>query len=81
MSSGAGSGRGLPDPHWSEAVTAFVAARDGRRVDQDGLLKHCRERLAASKVVHVVEELPVDAQGKILKRLLRAGQSTDRGQE
>jgi len=34
----------------------------------------CRERLAAFKVpkaVHVVTELPVDAQGKILKRELR----------
>jgi acyl-CoA synthetase (AMP-forming)/AMP-acid ligase II len=42
--------------------------------DPDAVIAFCRERLAGFKVpkdVHVVAELPVDAQGKILKRELR----------
>lgn len=66
---------GVPDPVWSEAVTAFVVARPDAAVDPAGLVAFARERLAAykaPKAVHVVEALPVDAQGKVLKRELRA---------
>lgn len=66
---------GLPDPYWSEAVTAFVVARQGCEPTAEELVAHCRARLAAYKVpkaVHLVSELPVDPQGKILKRRLRA---------
>ena len=65
---------GRPDPYWSEAVTAFVIPRPGAVPDPDAVIAFCRERLAVFKVpkaVHVVAELPVDAQGKILKRELR----------
>jgi acyl-CoA synthetase (AMP-forming)/AMP-acid ligase II len=65
---------GRPDAYWSEAVTAFVIARSGATADPDEVIAFCRERLAGFKVpkaVHVVAELPVDAQGKILKRELR----------
>ncbi len=65
---------GRPDPYWAEAVTAFVIARPGAAPDPDAVIAFCRERLAAFKVpkaVHVVAELPVDGQGKILKRELR----------
>ena len=67
---------GMPDPYWSEAVTAFVVVQPGRELEPDELIAHCRERLAVFKVpkaVHLVEELPVDPQGKILKRRLRDG--------
>ena len=65
---------GMPDPYWSEAVTAFVIAAEGSTPDPAALIEHCRTSLAsykAPKAVHVIEELPVDAQGKILKRELR----------
>ena len=65
---------GMPDEYWSEAVTAFVVPRPGHVPDPDEVIAFCRERLAvfkAPKRVHVVEELPVDPQGKILKRELR----------
>jgi acyl-CoA synthetase (AMP-forming)/AMP-acid ligase II len=65
---------GMPDPYWSEAVTAFVVVRPGRSVTPDELIAHCRAQLAVFKVpkaVHLVDELPVDPQGKILKRRLR----------
>jgi acyl-CoA synthetase (AMP-forming)/AMP-acid ligase II len=65
---------GLPDEKWSEAVTAFVVPRPGVEVTPEALLAHCREQLAPFKLpkaVHLVEALPRDTQGKILKRELR----------
>jgi acyl-CoA synthetase (AMP-forming)/AMP-acid ligase II len=65
---------GLPDDYWSEAVTACVVLKPGASIDPDQVIAHCKERLAPFKVpkaVHVVEALPKDTQGKILKRELR----------
>ncbi|MHA6797480.1 class I adenylate-forming enzyme family protein (plasmid) [Pseudonocardia bannensis] len=70
---------GMPDPYWSEAVTAFVIPQDGHGVTSEAIIAHCKEHLASYKVpkaVHIVEELPVDPQGKILKRQLRATPTT-----
>ncbi|HTK66443.1 MAG TPA: class I adenylate-forming enzyme family protein [Pseudonocardia sp.] len=69
---------GIPDPYWSEAVTAFVVPKDGHDLDPDELVAFCKEHLATYKVpkaVRLVDELPVDPQGKILKRELRARSS------
>ena len=65
---------GLPDDYWSEAVSAFVVPKAGRTVEPDQVIDHCRASLAGYKVpkaVHVVDALPKDTQGKILKRRLR----------
>ena len=65
---------GRPDEYWSEAVTAFVILAPGAAIDDGALVAFCRERLASyktPKAVHVVEEFPVDGQGKVLKRELR----------
>jgi acyl-CoA synthetase (AMP-forming)/AMP-acid ligase II len=65
---------GLPDDYWSEAVTAFVVLRAGATLSGDDLREHCKSSMAGFKVpkaVHVVAELPVDPQGKLLKRELR----------
>ncbi|MDI2030406.1 class I adenylate-forming enzyme family protein [Saccharopolyspora sp. TS4A08] len=70
---------GVPDPYWSEAVTAFVVAQPGRDLAADELTEHCRRLLAGYKVpkeVHLVDELPLDPQGKILKRRLRSLQNS-----
>ncbi len=66
---------GLPDDYWSEAVTGFVIPRDGASAEPAAVIDFCRGQLAPYKVpkaVHVVDEFPVDPQGKILKRRLRA---------
>ncbi|MGP3925825.1 acyl-CoA synthetase [Streptomyces sp. 8N616] len=63
---------GLPDDRWIEAVTAVVVPRG--EVEPQELVDHARERLAhfkAPKRVILVEELPRNASGKILKRELR----------
>ena len=73
---------GVPDPYWSEAVTAFVVVRPGGTApSEEDVITHCRETLAGYKVpkaVCFVRELPKDPQGKILKRELRARASEER---
>jgi O-succinylbenzoic acid--CoA ligase len=61
---------GLPDAEWGEVVTAFVVLNGGT---EDDLIAHCRERLAGYKVprsLHVVDALPRNAAGKLLRREL-----------
>ena len=58
----------------SQVVTAFAVARPGQTIDPEAVRNFCREQLAAykvPKVVNVVDALPKDTQGKILKRELR----------
>src|SRR5829696_6316236 len=64
----------MPHPRWGEAGVAFVVLTRGAEVDPDDLRTWCRERLAAYKVpvrVLVVDELPRNATGKVLKAPLR----------
>jgi fatty-acyl-CoA synthase len=65
---------GIPDPKWIEAVTAAVVLRAGEQASETELIAFCRERLAAFKApkhVVLVDALPKNASGKILKRDLR----------
>jgi fatty-acyl-CoA synthase len=65
---------GTPDDRWIEAITAFVVLKDGAREGEAELITHVKARLAGFKVpkrVVVVDELPRNASGKLLKRVLR----------
>jgi acyl-CoA synthetase (AMP-forming)/AMP-acid ligase II len=65
---------GVPHPRWVETPVAFVVAARGTEVSEDELIDHCRRYLAGYKkpsAVVVVEELPRNASGKVLKRRLR----------
>lgn len=65
---------GLPDPVWVETVVAAVVPRDGSDLSADDLIAHCREHLAGFKTpkqVFLVESLPKNPSGKLLKRELR----------
>ncbi|TIC84166.1 class I adenylate-forming enzyme family protein [Nocardioides sp. GY 10127] len=65
---------GLPDDYWSEVVTAFVVLRAGASATGEELREHCRGEMASYKVpkaVHLLDALPTDPQGKLLKRELR----------
>ncbi|MGW1620775.1 acyl-CoA synthetase [Streptomyces sp. NPDC002172] len=63
---------GLPDERWIEAVTAVVVRRG--EIDEAGLIAHVKEKLPAFKApkrILLVDALPRNASGKILKRALR----------
>jgi fatty-acyl-CoA synthase len=65
---------GVPDPKWGESGVAVVVLKDGAELDQATLIAHCVERLAKFKVparMHVIDALPRNATGKVLKRELR----------
>jgi fatty-acyl-CoA synthase len=63
-----------PDAKWVGAVTAAVVVRAGSAVDAAELTAHCRGLLAPFKCpkrVEIVDALPKNPSGKILKRDLR----------
>ncbi len=65
---------GVPDDRWGETVKAVVAFRPGQSASPDELIAFARERLAGYKApssIDVVEALPRNPSGKILKRDLR----------
>jgi acyl-CoA synthetase (AMP-forming)/AMP-acid ligase II len=65
---------GVPHPKWGETVKAVVVAAPNASVDGDELIAFSRERLAHYKCptsVTVVDDLPRNPTGKVLKRQLR----------
>lgn len=65
---------GVPDERMGEVGTAFVVARRGAGVDPDALIAWCRGEMANYKVprhVTLVDTLPLNASGKVLKYQLR----------
>jgi fatty-acyl-CoA synthase len=65
---------GLPDPRWTEAVTACVVPVPGERPAPDEIVSFCKQRLAGFKVpkaVYVWSALPLSPAGKVMKRLLK----------
>lgn len=63
-----------PDETWVEAVTAFVTLRPGAQADEQEIIGHVRDQLAAHKApktVHFIEAIPKSPVGKILRRALR----------
>jgi O-succinylbenzoic acid--CoA ligase len=72
---------GRTDAEWGEAVVAAVVLRDGEPLDADALRAHCQQRLARFKVPKAferVERLPRTESGKLLRRELDNGESTQR---
>jgi acyl-CoA synthetase (AMP-forming)/AMP-acid ligase II len=66
---------GVPSPRWGETPKAVVVPVPGATIDPDALLADVRTRLARYKCptsIDVVDALPRNASGKVLKRELRA---------
>lgn len=66
---------GVPDDQWGESVKAIVVLQSGMVATEAELIAYCRERIAhykAPKSVAFAHELPRNASGKLLKRVLRA---------
>jgi O-succinylbenzoic acid--CoA ligase len=65
---------GQPDRRWGSVPVAAVVLAHGRRVRDEDLARHCRERLAGYKVpvrFHRLDALPRGDGGKLLRRELR----------
>lgn len=66
---------GIPDEHSGEAPVAYVEIEEGvESIDEAKLKKHLREHLANYKIpkqIHTIDELPKNATGKVLKRVLK----------
>jgi acyl-CoA synthetase (AMP-forming)/AMP-acid ligase II len=75
---------GVPDDRLGEVGQAFVVARRGQSVDEDQLIAFAKARMANYKVprsVVVVDELPVNAAGKVMKHVLRQHALEERGNQ
>ena len=65
---------GLPDRDWGERVTAFIVSHKGQQPDPTALKSFLKKRLAGFKVPKefvVVDELPKNNAGKLLKREIK----------
>ncbi len=66
---------GRPDPQWGEAVVAFVVAAPGQSCEAAALDAHCLAHMARfkrPKDYRLVDALPKNHYGKVLKTELRA---------
>lgn len=65
---------GIPDPRLGQVGMAFVVTGPDGTLDGSDLIQWCRGQMANFKVpraVEVVDELPLNATGKVLKDVLR----------
>ncbi|MDG2303093.1 MAG: AMP-binding protein [Candidatus Binatia bacterium] len=65
---------GLANEEWGQIVAAAVVLRPGQSASHEELGEHCRARLASFKkpeVVQIIDELPRNPLGKILRNDLR----------
>ena len=66
---------GVPDEEFGQRLKAFVVRRDGAQLDEQDVKRYVKENLARFKVprdIVFVQELPRNATGKVLKRVLQA---------
>jgi acyl-CoA synthetase (AMP-forming)/AMP-acid ligase II len=65
---------GMPNSQWGESLHAFIVPKSGAAIEYDAIIASCRAQLAGFKIprtVSVVDELPRNAGGKVMKALLR----------
>ena len=66
---------GVPDPYWVERVHALVVLKENVQAAEEDIISFCKQHIAhykAPKSVELVESLPKNPQGKILKREIRS---------
>lgn len=64
---------GIPDDYWGEAVKAVVVLKPGIKITEEELINYCKQNLASykkPKSVDLVDSLPKNSGGKILKKEL-----------
>jgi len=65
---------GLPDPKWIEIVAAAIVLKKGSTVKEKDIIAFSKERLAGFKCpkkIFIMDKLPKNPSGKILKRELK----------
>lgn len=65
---------GVPDERWDEVIKAVVVLKPGTKLDATDIERHLRTRIGGFKIprsYEVVEALPRNASGKVLRRKLR----------
>ena len=65
---------GVPSERWGEVGLAVLVLKPGQTLEKEAVVAYCSERLARFKVpadVAVIDALPRNATGKVLKRELR----------
>ncbi|BBO69758.1 acyl-CoA synthetase [Desulfosarcina alkanivorans] len=65
---------GLPHPHWTEAVTAFVVKQENADLDEQDVIDLCKRELGKFEIpkrVVFIDEMPLTSTGKIRKNILR----------
>lgn len=69
---------GVPDPDWGQRLAAYVVLHDGYAADPDqirDLVKNRAARFSVPRDVYFLPELPRNATGKVVPRLLEAARS------
>ncbi len=64
----------VPDEEWGESVKAVIVPRPGAKVTEEEIIGFCKQNLASYKKprsIDFVETVPINPQGKIMKRELR----------
>jgi acyl-CoA synthetase (AMP-forming)/AMP-acid ligase II len=65
---------GIPDEKFGEAVKAFIVTKDGKELSQEDVIEFCKSKIASyktPKTVDLIEIIPRNPSGKILKKVLR----------
>jgi acyl-CoA synthetase (AMP-forming)/AMP-acid ligase II len=65
---------GIPDKRWGEVILAAIVLKAGQRASEEELINHCNGRVARFKVpkrIQFMDQLPMSAFGKILRREVR----------
>ena len=66
---------GVPDEKWGEVLKAFIVRRPGSDCSAEALLTFMEPRIARMKLpkhVEFIDQIPRNANGKVLKTALRA---------
>ena len=65
---------GVPDEKFGEAVKAFIVTKDGKELPQEEIIEFCKSKIASYKTpksVDLIDVIPRNPSGKILKKVLR----------
>ena len=66
---------GVPDEQWGEAVKAVVVPQPGAKISENEIIEFARTQIArfkCPKSVDMVDAIPRNPSGKVLKKILRA---------